>query len=148
MTEAELVVPIILLVPGSEGPLRVFGCLPDTDAWGCTEAGVRKASREETAGEFVPTLVSVYGEFAADTTSSARSLRFSVTLKKKRSALALALTVGYRRSDRRQPQLVPMDILGGGLVGRPAKEIDKAFDVADIVVLRSSYPRPAAGLTG
>jgi hypothetical protein len=30
--------------------LRVFGCLPDTDAWGCTEAGVRKASREETAG--------------------------------------------------------------------------------------------------
>ena len=84
----------------------------------------------------------------ADTTSSARSLRFSVTLKKKRSALALALTVGYRRSDRRQPQLVPMDILGGGLVGRPAKEIDKAFVVADIVVLRSSYPRPAAGLTG
>jgi len=29
------------------------------------EAGVRKASREETAGEFAPTLVSVYGEFAA-----------------------------------------------------------------------------------
>ena len=28
------------------------------------EAGVRKASREETAGEFAPTLVSVYGEFA------------------------------------------------------------------------------------
>jgi hypothetical protein len=32
--------------------LRVFGCLPGTSAWGCTEAGVRKASREETAGEF------------------------------------------------------------------------------------------------
>ena len=32
--------------------LRVFGCLPDTGARGCTEAGVRKASREETAGEF------------------------------------------------------------------------------------------------
>ena len=31
VTEAELVVPIILLVPGSEGPLWVFGCLPDTD---------------------------------------------------------------------------------------------------------------------
>ena len=45
--------------------LRVFGCLPDTNAWGCTEAGVRKASREETAGEFAPTLVSVYGEFVA-----------------------------------------------------------------------------------
>ena len=42
----------------------------------------------------------------------------------------------YRRSDRRQPQLVAMDILGGGLVGKPAKEIRKAFDVADIVVLR------------
>ena len=45
--------------------LRVFGCLPDTDAWGRTEAGVRKASREETAGEVAPTLVSVYGEFVA-----------------------------------------------------------------------------------
>ena len=34
--------------PG-EGPLslRVFGCLPGTGAGGCTEAGVRKASREE-----------------------------------------------------------------------------------------------------
>ena len=31
---------------------------------GCTEAGVRKASKEETAGEFAPTLVSIYGEFA------------------------------------------------------------------------------------
>jgi hypothetical protein len=26
---------------------------------------VRKASKEETAGEFAPTLVSIYGEFAA-----------------------------------------------------------------------------------
>jgi hypothetical protein len=50
-----------------EGPesLRVFGRLPDSDVRGCMEAGVRKASREETAGEFAPTLVSVYGEFAA-----------------------------------------------------------------------------------
>jgi hypothetical protein len=33
-----------------------------------SEAGVRKASKEETAGEFVqfvPTPVSIYGEFAA-----------------------------------------------------------------------------------
>jgi len=30
--------------------LRVFGCLPDAGARGGTEAGVRKASREETAG--------------------------------------------------------------------------------------------------
>ena len=45
--------------------LRVFGRLPDTVVSKRTEAGVRKASREETAGEFAPTLVSVYGEFAA-----------------------------------------------------------------------------------
>jgi hypothetical protein len=41
----------------------------------------------------------------------------------------------YRRSDRRQPQLIAMDILGDGLVGRLAQEIGKPFDVADIVVL-------------
>jgi len=28
------------------------------------EAGVRKASREETAGEFAPAVVSVYGDLA------------------------------------------------------------------------------------
>jgi hypothetical protein len=44
--------------------VKGFGCLPDIDAWGCTEAGVRKASREETAGEFAPTVVSVYGDLA------------------------------------------------------------------------------------
>jgi hypothetical protein len=38
----------------------------------------------------------------------------------------------YRRSDRRQPQLVPTDVLSSGLVGRPADEICKVFDVADI----------------
>jgi hypothetical protein len=31
----------------------------------------------------------------------------------------------YRRSDRRQPQLIAMDVLGGGLVGRLAQEIGK-----------------------
>src|SRR5436305_4608119 len=41
----------------------------------------------------------------------------------------------YRRSDRGQPQLIPMDILRGGLVGRVANEIREAFDAADIVVL-------------
>ena len=53
--------------PRPEGleAFRVFGRLPDTDARGCTEAGVRKASREETAGEFAATLVSIYGKFAA-----------------------------------------------------------------------------------
>jgi hypothetical protein len=42
--------------------LRVFGRLPITGARACTEAGVRKASREETAGEFAPAVVSVYGD--------------------------------------------------------------------------------------
>src|ERR1700732_2566963 len=37
--------------------LRVFGRLPGAGARGCTEAGVRKASREETAGEFAPAVV-------------------------------------------------------------------------------------------
>src|SRR5215472_15919537 len=33
-------------------------------ARGCTEAGVRKASKEETAGEYAPAAVSVYGVIA------------------------------------------------------------------------------------
>ena len=44
--------------------LRVFGSLPGTGASGCTEVGVRKASREETAGEFAPAVVSIYGDLA------------------------------------------------------------------------------------
>ena len=35
---------------GRSGIVRVFGCLPGTGARGCRAAGVRKASREETAG--------------------------------------------------------------------------------------------------
>jgi hypothetical protein len=35
-----------------------------TGAWGSSEAGVRKASREETAGEFATAVVSVYGDLA------------------------------------------------------------------------------------
>ena len=46
------------------GSLRVFGCLLGADAWGCTEAGVQKASREETAEEFAPAVVSGYGDLA------------------------------------------------------------------------------------
>ena len=56
---------VALLESVKGNPLRVFGRLPGTGARGCTQAGVRKASREETAGEFAPTLVSIYGEFAA-----------------------------------------------------------------------------------
>src|SRR5690242_13521334 len=39
------------------------------------------------------------------------------------------------RPDRRQPQLIAMDILGGGLFGRPAQKIGKPFDVTDIMEL-------------
>jgi len=38
------------LAPERQGSLRVFGRLPVTGARACMEAGVRKASREETAG--------------------------------------------------------------------------------------------------
>ena len=73
----------MVLIIGSKGPLskatavsqpclpelvfmlRVFGRLPITDVTRYSEAGVRKASGEETAGEFAATLVSIYGEFAA-----------------------------------------------------------------------------------
>ena len=41
--------------------LRVFGCLARAGARGCTEAGVRKASKEESARVFAPAAVSVYG---------------------------------------------------------------------------------------
>ena len=44
--------------------LRVFGRLPVSDVMRCSEAGVRKASGEETAGEFAPAVVSVYGDLA------------------------------------------------------------------------------------
>src|SRR5277367_1194701 len=41
--------------------LRVFGRLPYSGARGCTEAGVGKASKEETAGSFAPAVVSAMG---------------------------------------------------------------------------------------
>ena len=44
--------------------LRVFGRLPFTDVMRFSEAGVRKASREETAGGFAPAVVSVYGDLS------------------------------------------------------------------------------------
>ena len=45
--------------------LRVFGRLPVTDSATRSRAGVRKASGEETAGEFAPAVVSVYGDLAS-----------------------------------------------------------------------------------
>src|SRR5215471_897999 len=48
----------------------------------------------------------------------------------------------YRRPDRRQPQLIAMDILGGGFVGRPTQKIGKLFDVADVLVLSLGIEPP------
>src|SRR5204862_3708674 len=62
-------------------PLRVFGRLPVIGARACTEAGVRKASREETAGEFAPAVVFGLWGFSAgvcfDVSSSSREGRLS-----------------------------------------------------------------------
>ena len=46
--------------------LRVFGCLPDTGVSERTEAGVRKASGEESAGELSLAVVSGYGDLAPE----------------------------------------------------------------------------------
>src|SRR5215831_2432903 len=54
----------------------------------------------------------------------------------------------YRRSDRPQPQLIAMDVLGGGLVGRPAQEIGKPFDVANIVLLSLGAKPPDRHVLG
>ena len=40
---------------------------------GCTEAGVRKASKEETAGEYAPAAVSVYGDLRRGSARIGRS---------------------------------------------------------------------------
>jgi hypothetical protein len=59
----------------------------------------------------------------------------SVTFEEEPQSSSPDVDGWHRHSDQRQPQLVPMDVLWRGLVGRPANEIRKAFDVADIVVL-------------
>src|SRR5437763_660403 len=65
--------------------------------------------------------------------SSARSRRFSV--KEEPQGSGTDVDGRYRRPDRRQPQLIAMNILGGSLVGSTAQKIGKPFDVADIVEL-------------
>jgi hypothetical protein len=54
--------------PARREPLfmfRVFGRLPVTDSATHSRVGVRKASGEETAGEFALAVVSVYGDLAS-----------------------------------------------------------------------------------
>src|SRR5438874_10321010 len=77
-----------------------------------------------------------------ETSSSARSRRFSVTPEEEPQRRGTDVDGRYRRPDRRQPQLIATDILGGGLVGRPAQKIGKPFDVADIVELRLGAKLP------
>ena len=52
--------------------LRVFGRLPGMDAMRDTEAGVRKASKEETAGLCAPAVGSGYGDLARGDASPGR----------------------------------------------------------------------------
>ena len=47
---------------GKSGSVKGFRMPASHCARGCTEAGVRKASKEETAGEYAPAAVSVYGD--------------------------------------------------------------------------------------
>src|SRR6266481_9337653 len=70
-----------------------------------------------------------------ETTSSARSAALQRDLEEEPQSSGTDVDGRYRHPDRRQPQLIAMDILGGGLVGRPAKKIGKPFDVAEIVEL-------------
>src|ERR1700737_5598316 len=76
-----------------------------------------------------------------ETTSSARS-RLQRDLEEEPQGSGTDVDGRYRRPDRRQPQLIAMDILGGSLVGRPAQKIGKPFDVADIVELRLGAKPP------
>jgi hypothetical protein len=98
--------------------LRVFGCLPDTGVSERTEAGVRKASGEETAGEWSPAVVSAYGDWApvfdliggirtrAPAAPVARCLRLVAaggigTTMSRRAICVLAVGVGADGCDRR-----------------------------------------------
>ena len=59
--------PALMTAPARmAGLLRVFGRLPGTGVMEGAEAGVRKASREETAGEFALAVPSGYGDLAPE----------------------------------------------------------------------------------
>ena len=66
--EGLLTEPTPAVQPSRREPLfmfRVFRRRPVTDSATRPRAGVGKASREETAGEFAPAVVSVYGDLAS-----------------------------------------------------------------------------------
>jgi hypothetical protein len=92
--------------------LRVFGRLPDTGVGERTEAGVRKASGEETAGELSPAVVSAYGDFGA----SIRSDR-GIANKTPGCAGNAVFAIGRRGRDRDE-DVAPSDLRFGGRSGR------------------------------
>src|ERR1700748_1776442 len=59
--------------PRTAGIVKGFRMPASHCARGCTEAGVRKASKEETAGEYAPAAVSVYGDFRRGSARLGRS---------------------------------------------------------------------------
>src|SRR6516165_5961684 len=52
----------LAVVGRTTGVVKGFRMPASHCARGCMEAGVRKASKEETAGEYAPAAVSVYGD--------------------------------------------------------------------------------------
>ena len=56
--------------PRTSGTVKGFRMSASHCARDCTEAGVRKASKEETAGWFAPAVVSVYGDLMRDCESA------------------------------------------------------------------------------
>jgi hypothetical protein len=61
------------LVRRTAGYVKGFRMPASHCARGCTEAGVRKASKEETAGEYAPAAVSVYGDLRRGSARLGRS---------------------------------------------------------------------------
>jgi hypothetical protein len=80
--------------------LRVFGHLPGAGARTCPEAGGRKASKEETAGEFASGVVSDYGNLSAGCCGGSISSREGRLGK---SSEVVLVTAGYGRSGDAAP---------------------------------------------
>ena len=60
-------------IAGTTAIVKGFRMPASHCARGCTEAGVRKASKEETAGEYAPAAVSVYGDLRRGSARLGRS---------------------------------------------------------------------------
>ena len=91
--------------------LRVFGRLPDTGVSERPEAGVRKASGEETAGELSPAVVSAYGDLAP-------VFDLIGGLRTRRGCAGSAVFAIGRRGRDRDDDVAPSDLRFGGRSGR------------------------------